>query len=103
MTPAEIERAFESKKRVLENQNRQRANFDYILADLIGRSVARIYNSNNRLPDISEVYTELFSSAEQQEQIQERKDELTAMRFKQFANSYNKKFEEVANTEWTKN
>lgn len=65
-----------------------------MLADLIGKSVGRIYNSANVMPDISEVYPSLFDSVEIQEKKQENKDELSALRFKLFAESFNKKFED---------
>ena len=99
MTIAELERLINSKKRMQKAQAQERANFDYVLADLIGRSVARIYNSSNKLPEISEAYPSLFDSKEIEEYKQNKKDELSALRFKQFANSYNKKFKEVANSE----
>lgn len=96
MTFAELERYFKSRKRVIEIQEKKQASFDYVLADLIGRSIARIYNSSNKMPSISEAYPSLFNSDEMQEQAQARKDELSAMRFKQFAQSYNSRFKEVS-------
>ena len=95
MTPAELERMVESKKRSLK----EKASFDYILADLIGHSVSRIYNSGNKMPTLNEAYPFLFNEEEEAEKIQEKKDELSALRFKLFAQSYNKKFEEVGNKE----
>lgn len=92
MTYAELERYAASRKRVMENQERKQASFDYILADLVGRSIARIYNSANRMPTLSEAYPSLFSSEEEQETIQKNKDELSVLRFKQFAQSFNKNF-----------
>lgn len=94
MTLAELERAIASKKRNQLRDSQEKASFDYILADLIGRSVARIYNSSNHIPDISEVYPTLFNSAEIQEKKAERKAELSAIRFKQFAQSFNNRFKE---------
>ena len=70
----------------------EKATFDYNLADLIGRSVSRIYNSSNHMPDISEVYPTLFDSEQVQRSKQEKKAELSALRFKQFAESFNKTF-----------
>ncbi len=101
MTYAELERFAASKKRVKEIQDRERASFDYILADLIGRSVARIYNSSNKMPAISEAYPSLFSVEVEQEAIQKRTDELSALRFIQFAKSFNDNFknEEVGKKE----
>lgn len=92
MTIAELSRAIASRKRVLVQQARQQANYDYILADLIGRSIGRIYNSSTTLPDIATVYPSLFDLEELEEARAAKKAELSALRFKQFADSYNKKF-----------
>ena len=91
MTLGELERAVESKKRVQKVQAQEKASYDYILADLIGQSIARIYSSSAKIPDIGDVYPSLFDSQEIQEQKSAKKAELSALRFKQFAESYNKK------------
>lgn len=88
MTFAEIERAIIAKK----NQEKRKAEFDHILADLIGLSVARIYNKSNKYPTLAEAYPSLFDRVAEEEEAQKKKDELSAIRFKQFARSYNKKF-----------
>ena len=95
MTFAELSRLLASKNRVMEAQRKEKAINDYTLADLIGRSVARIYNSSNHLPSLAEAYPHLFDKVEEEEVIQKKKDELSALRFKQFAQSYNKKLREV--------
>lgn len=87
MTFAEINRAMESAKR----REQRKASFDYILADLIGRSVARVHNSSNKMPTLAEAYPTLFDKEAEEEEIQKKKDELSALRFRQFAQSYNKK------------
>lgn len=92
MTIAELERLIESKKRIQKREQQDKASFDYILADLIGRSIARLYSSSARMPEISAAYPTLFDSEEIQEKKQEKKNELSALRFKQFAQAYNKKF-----------
>lgn len=99
MTLAELVRFIESYKRRERNRQRERALYDYTLANLIGRSVARIYNSSNTYPDISEVYPNLFESEELEEQKQKQKDILSALRFKQFADAFNKKFKGGAQSE----
>lgn len=96
MTLAEVERAVESKKRVQKMEAREKANFDYILADLIGRSISRIYSSSAEMPNIADIYPSIFDKEEVEEAIQEKKNELFAARLKQFAQSHNKKIEEVA-------
>lgn len=92
MTLAEVYRAFESRNRVVKQKAQEQASFDYILADMIGRSVARIYSSSNKLPDISEVYPTLFDSKQIEENRAAKQAELSALRFRLFANSFNKRF-----------
>jgi hypothetical protein len=94
MTLAELNRAIESKQRMKTLADKERATFDYTLAELIGRSISRIYSSSARYPDISEVYPSLFDSVEIQEQKQEQKDKLSALRFRQFAQAHNNKMSE---------
>lgn len=94
MTLAELDRLFRSKERTAKAKAQEQASYDYILADLIGRSIGRIYSSSNKMPDISEAYPSLFNSKEIQEKKQQKKDELSALRFKQFAASYNRNFAE---------
>lgn len=95
MTIAELERAINSKRRLLKIKAQEQASYDYILADLVGKSVARIYSSANKMPEISEAYPSLFDSKEIQEKKQAQQAELSAARFKQFAQFHNKKYEEV--------
>ena len=96
MTIAELERAIESRRRVRKIEAQERASLDYILADLIGRSLGRFYSSNNKLPEISAAYPSLFDSEDIQAKKQEQQAELSAIRFRQFANSYNARFKEGA-------
>ena len=93
MTFAEVIRAADSYNRIKKAEMQEKASYDYILADLVGRSIARMYNSNNTYPEIGEVYPSLFDLEAIQQQKQEQKDNLSALRFKQFAQSYNKRFE----------
>jgi hypothetical protein len=94
MTLAELERLLDSKRRVMKQKAQEQASYDYILADLIGRSVARIYGSTNNMPDISDVYPTLFNSQELEEKKAEKKADISAIRFRQFADSYNKRFKQ---------
>ena len=89
MTIAELMREIESKKRVNKFHEQQTAINNYILADLIGRSIARLYSSSNKLPTIDEVYPQLFNKEEIEEQQAEKRTELSIIRFKQFVSSYN--------------
>ena len=93
MTIAELIRAVESKKRIMERQAREKAQFDYILADTIGRSMARLYSSSSHYPSIAEVYPSLFSVEDEQK----KKEQLFAAKLKQFAQAHNAKLKGVAN------
>lgn len=95
MTLAELERAIKSKKRVKKAEAQERASFDYILADLFGRSMSRLYGSNNKIPDIANVYPTLFNNEEVENKKKQKQNELSAIRFRQFAQHHNKKYEEV--------
>ena len=92
MTLAELNRAVESNKRLQKAQAQEKAYYDYILGDLIGRSIARIHSSSNHYPAVHEAYPALFDAEVVEESIQEKKDELSVLRFKQFAQSYNAKY-----------
>lgn len=101
MTLAELKRAIESKVRVEKHKAQQRALFDYIQADLMGRSVGRfLVGSEVEYPTPEEAYSSLFEDkAKTKEEEKIRKiDELSAARFRQFANLHNKKHKEVANS-----
>ena len=74
MSIDELIRAINSKKRIIKQKAQERANFDYILADLIGRSIGRLYSNQMSLPEISEAYPNLFDS----QKTEEAKDELSA-------------------------
>lgn len=92
MTIAELVRLIESKKRIQKAAQVERASFDYALADLIGRSVSRVFNSSNKMPEIYDVYPSLFEREEIDEKRQEKIDELSALRFRDFAQSFNQRF-----------
>ena len=81
-----------SKQRTTITESKERAVFDYLLADLIGKSVSRIYSNSARMPELYEVYPSLFEQEDIEEKKQEQRDTLSALRFKQFAQSYNKRF-----------
>lgn len=96
MTLAELTRLLESKKRTLKEQAKERASYDYILADLVGRSISRVYNSSNKMPSIEEAYPTLFDAEAIQEQKATKQAELSALRFKMFAKSFNDRYKEVS-------
>ena len=97
MTFAELDRLVDSKKRMEKHWAQERATYDYIHAALIGRAFAASMDSKAKFPEIYEVYPSLFDREERENQKREQSDQLSALRFKQFAHSHNKKFKEVAN------
>lgn len=98
MTLAELDRYVESQKRIMKYKAQEKATYDYILATTIGLAVGRSFSGSDKdFPEIHEIYPSLFDGQEREEQKQSRRDDLSALRFKQFAKSYNKKYEEVAN------
>lgn len=92
MTLAELERAIDSKKRINKLQNQQKAANDYILADLIGRSIARLYSKEAKYPEIYDVYPQLFNKAEMEQAKQNAQIKLSTERMQQFAESFNKRY-----------
>ena len=98
MTIAELMRLIESKKRTQIRLAKEQASANYTLADLIGRSISRIYSSSAKYPTIAEVYPNLFTQEEVEEKIQARKTELSVLRLKQFAQFHNNKFKEGGQT-----
>lgn len=94
MTIAEIKRAIESKIRVEKREAQQRALLDYIHADLVGRSVGRFLVGNEiDYPTPEEAYSSLFEDKAKikAEEKAKQQDELSALRFREYANFYNKK------------
>lgn len=96
MSIAELMRAIESYNRRYRVAERQQAAFDYILADAIGKSVGRIYSSSATMPQLYELYPSLFNGEEIQAQEQAKRDELSVLRFKQFAQAHNDKLKGAA-------
>ena len=90
MTLAEITRYIESYNRIRQQKAKEIAINNYILADLIGQSIGRIYKGT--YPSIQEAYPSLFQDdAEYNDTIQQQKDEASIRNFINFANAYNKK------------
>lgn len=97
MTPGEVDRSIQSKIRVRKIETQERASYDYILANLIIKGVNLSLGGKGEFPSIEEAYPGIFDDriAARNEEIQEQKMNLSALRFKQFAQSYNRKFKEV--------
>jgi hypothetical protein len=95
MTVGEVNRAVASKNRLAKIEAQERATYDYILGTLIVKGVSITLGSKDSFPTIEQAYPGMFDDvkAKQEEERQTTKDELSALRFRQFAQSYNKKFE----------
>lgn len=95
MTIGEVARAVESRNRLYKAQMQEKASLDYIQAQLIIKGVGMCLGSKERFPSIYEAYPSLFDDVqkEQEEKVAEQKAQVSAMRFKQFAQAFNKRFE----------
>lgn len=91
MTPGEVVRAIESKNRLVKAEAREKATFDYIQATLIIKGVSNCLGDKSAFPSIEEAYPSIFEEVieEHKEKLQEQKMKLSALRFRQFAQSYN--------------
>ena len=89
MSLGEVIRAVEAKQKVEMQGLKQKAIFDYKLANLITVGFA------NKLPDIWEMYPTLFDSEEEIQKREQKQAELSALRFINFAESFNKRFTEA--------
>lgn len=88
MTIAEVTRAVEAKQMIEKQELKTKAIFDYKLANLISIGFA------NKLPEIWDMYPTLFNSEEELEKREKKQAELSALRFINFAESFNKRFTE---------
>jgi hypothetical protein len=92
MTIGELSRAAKSYLRMQKARAREKASYDYTLAQTIGRAVGMAFGSyKGEFPDIATVYPTLFDSEEIKRRKQEKQAELSALRFKQFAKAFNQR------------
>lgn len=98
MTVGELDRYVSSRQRQEKHKLKERATMDYTLALLIGRAV-KGSDEEHPFPELYEVYPELFlEEAKVKEQTEaDKRTQLSAIRFIQFAESFNSKFDEEAN------
>ncbi len=94
MTLREIENCINSKQRVRRMENQERATYEYIQATLIIKGVGIALGSKEEFPTVEQAYPGVFEDLveKKQDELQQKKDELSALRFRQFAQSYNNKF-----------
>lgn len=93
MSYGEYARALQAKTKIQKEAIKRQAYMDYSFSNLIAISVARLFSKNADMPQVEEFYSWLFDEQEKEEQIiakQEREKELSVLRFKQFAEQYNK-------------
>jgi hypothetical protein len=91
MTIGEVVRYVKSQDKISRVRNQERASYDYILASLIVRGVSITLGSKEHYPSLEDTYPKLFDDIkqEQRESIEAKRMEVSALRFKQFAQSYN--------------
>ena len=94
MTVGEIVRKIESYNRCFMAKSKEKATYDYIQATLIVKGVSICLGSKEKFPSIQEAYGELFNDEieKQREMAEAKQAELSILRFKQFAQTYNKNF-----------
>lgn len=99
MTIAELNRYLESWQRRIKREAQERAAYNYILAGLIGTSVASYFSEEIQMPKLEEVYSSIFEdkAEETKQQKKNLETELAVARFKQFANFHNSKYKVVEN------
>lgn len=95
MTPGEVVRYVNSRIKVKRIEAQEKASYDYILANLIVKGVGITLGSKETMPQVQDVYPGIFDDVikEQEEKRQQQKAQLSALRFRQFAQSYNKNYQ----------
>lgn len=98
MTLGEVRRALQSKVKVKKLELKERATFEYIQARLIAKGVGIAFGDKSAFPGLEESYPGIFTEQDEETKAkqEEAKTQLSVLRFKQFANFHNKKYEEVA-------
>ena len=94
MTPAEVVRAIESYNRRTRIETQEKASFDYIQAQLIIKGIGMVLSGKGTYPTIQEAYPKVFDDLieKQEKELQKQQDDLSAVRFRQFAQSFNKNY-----------
>lgn len=96
MTVGEVNRAIESRNRLKKLETQEKASYDYILAGLIGKHISLILTGKGTSPKLEEVYPGIFDDRleEQEEAAEQQRMNLSALRFRQFAQSYNSNYKQ---------
>lgn len=97
MTIGELNRYVDSRHRVELEEAKEKASLNYVHALLVGKAVAACLDGGVQYPSIHEIYPQLFKpSITAETSKRERQDELSALRFEQFAESFNRNFNKEA-------
>ena len=94
MTPAEINRAIASKKRVEKIKQQEKAALDYIQAGLISKGVLQAFAKGINIPKLTEAYSSLFDEKDKEaaeQQLEAQKENIFAIKLKQYAQAHNDK------------
>lgn len=94
MTIGEVSRHIDSQNRCRRMEAQEKASYDYIQAQLIIKGVSLCLGAKDPFPDIYTAYPGIFDEVkqEQEQALEEKKINLSVLRFKQFAQTYNNKF-----------
>lgn len=90
MTIVELNRYADSFQRVQKRKAQEQAFANYRLADLIGYSMARLYSSEAKFPEIYDVYPAIFDKDAIEEAKEKERNKQTDTWLRQFAESFNK-------------
>lgn len=90
MTYSEVNATIDSFNRRKQEKEKERASFDYILANLIGISVARVYSEKQEFPTIGTIYPGLFEDEERR--AEEREAERIKAMLLKYAENHNRQF-----------
>ena len=93
MSLSDIKRYFEKVAEKQLNEQRTAAILQYIQADIIGASVARLMSKSAKFPPLEKVYPNLFEPVLDEMEIakQNRRNELSIERMKIYAAAHNRK------------
>lgn len=93
MTIGEVDRFIESYNWRKSQQEKQNAFLVYSTANLIGMKMADVLNGTNNMPEVYDVFPDIFpeEQAKREEEEQNRKEEETRLKFLQFATHFNNK------------
>lgn len=87
MTLGEVLRYIEAYESKEKQRMREKAYFDYRLADLIGVSIGRYYAKSFSYPEIFEVYPAFYTEEEIEDIRQEERDKQSIERLKRLVNN----------------